>query len=401
MKKSFFILATILLTVTGWSHTYREKNAKDKPAETFSDAEANFKIVLQKLLDRYIDKSLNKEDLYRAATQGMLNSLNPEGADETWNELLSPSDLKEVHMDLSGKITGVGMIMEFEEKTGNGLVLGLVPGSSAEKAGIKAEDQVLSVDGKKFKGKKIQDIVYAVRGVAGKSVSLKILRDDKVLTLNIKREIVSWTPVDLENINNSIAVLSIGFFNEETPQIVEQKINEINKHKYDKLIIDVRGNSGGGFDQAIKVTELFLPKDMVVASTKDRQGKVEQFKSTKGLLNSNVQIIILTDKTTFCGAELFVAALKENLRVKVVGETTFGKWNAQSIEILPNKYAVKYTIKDFQSPQGNSYRGVGIKPDIEVVLSEKIPVHQLKSKYDIRKRIDYDAQLKAAVELLK
>lgn len=375
------------------------KDWRAKTGEPFLDSEATFKATLKKLLDKYIDKSLTKDDLYRSATAGMLASLNT--GSESWNELLSPADVNEMQIDLSGKVTGIGIEMKFDESTGYAQVLRLIPDSAAARAGIKTDDQILSVDGKKFKGKKFRDLVYAVRGQVGKSVSLKALREDKIVNFTIKRETVPWTPVELETIDESTALLSIRFFNDETPKIVEQKINEVNNQKFKKLIIDVRDNSGGGFDQAINVTDLFLPKNSIIANTKGRDGKIEQHKASKGLLNSDIQVIVLTNKDTFCGAELFTAALKESRKVKIVGETTFGKWTAQTVEMLPNKYAIKYTIKEFQSPNGNTYQGIGIKPDIEVSLPQGIDSNTLRLKYEPRKRLDIDTQLKAAVELIK
>jgi carboxyl-terminal processing protease len=399
MKKLLLTFA-LIASSTAFAANHRDsKDWKEKPVEKFSDAESNFKATMQKLMDKYVDKSLSQDDLYRAAVAGMLASLNQ--GDEDWNALLSPSDMREMQIDMSGKVTGIGIEMKFTEETGYAQVLRLISGSAAEKAGLKIDDQILSVDGKKFKNKKFRDLVYAVRGKAGESVTLKVLRDDKVMSFNVKREIVPWTPVELEKVNSTTALLSIRFFNEETPKLVEQKIKEINSGKYKKLILDLRDNSGGGFDQAVKVTELFLPAGLVVASTKNRDGKVEQYKSAKSLLDPNVQIAILTNKDTFCGAELFTAALRENLKVKIIGETTFGKWNAQSVESLPNKYAIKYTVKEFLSPQGNSFHGTGIKPDVEVSLPQGIESHELRLKYGMKDRLNADSQLKAAVELVQ
>jgi carboxyl-terminal processing protease len=370
-----------------------------KGNESFSNPETNFKLVMDKLLEKYIDKKLSKEELYRAATAGMLSSLNEN--DETWNKLLSPNDLRDLQVDLSGKVTGIGAAMKFDDRTGFGQILKSIPGSPAEKAGLRTDDQILSVDGQKFKGKQLIDLVKAIRGEVGKSVELRILREDKILTLNIKREIIPWTPVELEKVDNSTALLSIGFFSEQTPKLVENSLQRINRQGFKKLIVDVRDNDGGGFDQAVKVAELFLPDESVIASTKNRDGKLEKIVSTKGLLDKDVQLVVLTNKGTYSGAELLVAALRENKNIKIIGETTFGKWNAQSVETLPNKFAIKYTVKKFESPQGHTFQGVGIKPDLEVGLPKDVDIRELRSKYEVPKRLGFDLQLKAALELMK
>jgi carboxyl-terminal processing protease len=205
----------------------------------------------------------------------------------------------------------------------------------------------------------------------------------------------------LEVLDQSSAILSIGFFNEETPRLVEKAIVEINKLALKNLIVDVRDNSGGGFEQAIKVCELFLPKDKVILSTKGRGGNVEVFKSNGGLLNPEVKLFVLTDKETSSGAEFFAAALKESRNARLVGEKTLGKWNVQRLETLPNHFAFKFTVQEFRSPNGNSYQGKGLKPDVEIVLPDEVLPKELKLKKDMAKRLDADTQLRAVLELLK
>lgn len=391
MKISLLFIFGLLMSVQSF--------AKTTDKEPFKDAEANFKLVMEKLLDRYIDKNVSKEELYKAATAGMLSSLN--SGEETWNKLLTPHDLEQMKIDFSGKVTGIGVEIKWDDHNGYSQILRTIPGTPAEKAGLKADDQILSVDGEKFKGKKLADMANALRGETGKTVSLKVLRDDRILTVNLKREIVPWAPVDLEKVDGTTDLLTISFFNEQTPKMVEERIQEINKSGVKRLIVDLRNNDGGVFDQAVKVAGLFLPEDSVIATTKDRAGDVKKFRSTQGILDQDVQMIVLTNKGTFCGAELLVAALKENKKVKTVGETTFGKWNAQSVETLPNNFAVKYTVEEFLSPNGNTYQGVGIKPDLEVTLPKDTDINVLKARYEISKRLGLDPQLKAALELIE
>jgi carboxyl-terminal processing protease len=368
----------------------------------FSDSENNFKVAMQKILDRYIDKNLSRDDLYKAATDGMLASLNsPESNGKILNKLLSPDELNEMQSELSGKITGIGASLKFDEHSGYALILKTIPHSPAERAGLKAEDQILSVDGKKYKGKQFTEMLSEIRGQTGKSVELKVLRDDKILSFNIKREVISWEPVDYQKINESTGLLTIDFFNEKTPQLAEAAIKEINQQNIEKLILDLRGNEGGGFEQAVKTAELFLPNESLIVSTKDRDGKTVEYHTHKSLLKQNIQLILLTDKNTASGGELFAAAIRENKKVKTIGESTFGKWNAQIIDSLPNKFAIKFTVKQFQSPSGKSYQDVGLKPDLEISLPKDVSSRELHTKLEISKRLNLDTQLKAALELLR
>lgn len=390
MKNKLYIFVLLLLT---YSSVFARENEK------FSDAEENFKLVMQKLSEHYIDNGLSREELYRAATAGMLESLN--SGEQAWNKLLSPMDLSEIKADLSGQVTGIGVEMKFDEGTGYAQVLRVIPKSPGEKAGMKKDDQILSVDGKRYKGKSFHELVSSVRGKTGSSVALKVLREDKIVDIKVKRAIIPWTPVELTQIDDKTALLAIGYFTEETPSLVKKEIEKLNQKKVTRLIIDLRGNSGGGFDQAVQVAELFVPKGNLVVSTMDRSGKIEKFQSRQGLLDQNIQLIALTDKATFSGAELVVASLKESCGAKVVGDPTFGKWNAQTIETLPNGFAVKYTVKSFVSPLGNSYQGEGLKPDLQVSLPKEMDPRELRLKYGVVKRLNIDTQLRAAYELAK
>ncbi|MEK6626580.1 MAG: S41 family peptidase [Bdellovibrionota bacterium] len=399
MKTSLFLFV-LFFSISGLADDVEKyQDWKDRPSEEFTNAASNFKLVMDKLLERYIDKKITPDDLYRAATAGMLESLNSNAED--WNKLMAPQEVKELEIDLTGKVTGIGIEMKFDDHLGYGHVLSLIPNSPAEKAGLKVDDQILSVEGKKFKGKQFRDLIYAIRGQVGKSVKLKILREDEILTINIKREVIPWTPVEFQKIDKATALLTIGYFTEETPKLVEKEILEINRQNITKLIIDLRGNSGGGFDQAVKTAELFVPNGATIVATRDRSGKVEKYDSSRGLLNKDLQIAIVTNKGTSSGAELFAAALRENWNVKVIGETTFGKWNAQTIDKLPNKFAIKYTVKEFLSPKGNTFQGIGMKPDLEVDLPKEKNVREMRLKFNISERLDMDGQLKAAVELIK
>jgi carboxyl-terminal processing protease len=398
-KGHFFKILVVGVLVSYGSLGLAKPTDKLEKKGNFSQGEETFKGVMETLLTKYIDKNLTKEELYMAATQGMLNSLNKD--DKEWNKLLSPSEYKELQIDLTGKVTGIGAEMKFEEQTGYATILRTVTNSAAEKAGLKVDDQILSVNGEKFKGRTFPEMVSAIRGEVGKSVELKVLREDKVVTFNIKREIVPWSSISLEKVDSQTALLTIGFFNEETPVKIEEKISEINSANYKNLIVDLRDNSGGAFEPALRTIELFLPKGSVILKTQDRNGKLEEHKSVKNLLNSNVKIFVLVDKNTSSSAEFFTASLKENKQAKVVGDKTFGKWTAQMVESLPNQYAIKYTVKQFLTPDGKSYQDVGFKPDLEVQLSSKNPPRELKLKYSVNKRVDFDSQLKAAVELTK
>jgi carboxyl-terminal processing protease len=354
---------------------------------------------MSKLLSGYVDKNVSQDELYRAAAAGMLESLNSgdtkgdEKAD--WNRLLSPDELAEMRSDLSGKVSGIGIEISFDKATGHGRVLTVIHDTPAEKAGMKADDEILSVEGKRFKNGEFKNLVYALRGKDGESVHLKILREDKVLSLAIARTTISWMPVSYDQIDPTTGLLTLRYFTEEAPGAVERAIAEASAKGVKKLLIDLRGNAGGGFEQAVSVADLLVPKGGVIVKTRDREGKEEEKLGKRGGLSPAIEVIVLTDHGTTCGGELLAEALREDRGARIVGQTTFGKWNMQTVELLPNHYGIKYTVMEFLSPSGKSFQGVGVQPDLEVSGTEG----HAGPWVEIKKRLAGDAQLRAALEL--
>lgn len=397
--KFITILVSTLVFSAPDAFAHNSKDWREKPPEKFGEAEKSFNQALDKIMKEYVDKGVTREDLYRAATAGMLESLN--SGDHSWNTLLSPQDLKSLQGDLSGQVSGIGIALKFDEATGNARVLSAIPRSPAKKAGLKSGDQILSVNGQRYKDRKFIEMVNALRGKTGESVALKVLRDDRILDLHLKREVISWTPVELTKIDDKTSLLMIGYFTNDTAKLVEEKLKAFNSSGAKRLILDLRDNEGGGFEQAVKTAELFIPKDHSIVATKDRDGKVQTYNSARGLLAKDISLVILTNEETSSGAELFTGALRDELGAKTVGQKTLGKWNAQMIDTLPNGFAVKYTVKSFQTPKGHSYQNIGLKPDVEVLPTPGTERREIWSEMPLAQRLETDTQLKAAIQVIQ
>jgi carboxyl-terminal processing protease len=243
--------------------------------------------------------------------------------------------------------------------------------------------------------------VANIRGKVGSPVSLRVLRGDRVVSLTIKREIVPWTQVELNKVSATTSVLTIGYFTEKTPKLVEERLKEFNASAAKTLIVDLRYNAGGGFTQAIQTAGYFVPKGTVVASTEDRNHKVQTYKSESGLLPPDVNVLVVVNHDTFCAAELMAAALRADRGAKIIGEDTFGKWDTQTVDVLANGYGVKYTVMNFSDPRGERYPNVGLKPDVTVDMPKEHNISELRMKYGFPQRLALDTQLKAAVELAR
>jgi carboxyl-terminal processing protease len=388
---------------------------KNQPKEHFSDGEVNFNHVRKLLLEKYYDSKLTEEQLYQLATDGMLRGLNGfDNADkEPWNKLITPTEMKELQVDMKGELIGIGVSIRFDSPTGSASVLGLVPHSVSERDGILVGDQIISVDGKLYKGLQLRDMVHDIRGKAGESIRLKILRGDKIITKDVVREQMPWTPVEFSMLDGlsdnppgspagrKMGLLAIQYFNEKTSAEVSRALTRFRNEGGKSLIVDLRGNGGGLFDKELEVAGYFSPKGAVLVHIESRSGTEETVHAEKAPLIDDVPVVVLVNEETASGAELLAASLADNLHAKLIGTKTHGKWNVQSIDDLPNGYAVKYTIKTFKSPGGKSYQDVGIEPDVAISpAGENVGKSDLSSD-DFKKRLSQDAVLRAAYSLLK
>ena len=383
--------------------------ASAMPPEPFGDGARSFAAVKDMLLKRYFAEGATEDDLYRAATQGMLEGIDPKR--RKWNKLLGPSEVLAIHSDLKGEIIGVGAKIHFESETGYTDVEGVVPGSPAERAGIVAGDRILTVNGKFYKGLSATDVLNAIRGKAGDVVTLTLLRADKVLTFAIKRELVTYDPVSSmalpsgQAATGSAAPPTVGYarvrsFTAKTAPSLRAVLEGFAAKGASALVVDLRDNQGGGFDDAVACVELLVPAGAPIVRLKKRDEAEETIASKGAPILPDVPLVVLVDHGTSSGAELMAGVLREQRKATVVGSRTFGKWSVQHLEELPNGYAIKFTASLFKTPAGESYDGVGLEPDVEVDVDAK-QSDKLHAITDPDRRIAADAPLRSALGLLR
>jgi len=367
-------------------------------AESFADGAKAFDAARRALLTRYVDPTLTEDRLYAAAVRGMLEYADPKMT--KWNALLSPSELAAIQSDLHGELVGIGVKFEFKPETGYADVLAVVPRSPADRAGVVAGDRVVTVDGVFYKGKTAADVTAAIRGKAGETVTLAILREDKMITVPIQRAAFGFDPVASMALPDGVALVRIASFSDTTAAAFRAALDAASAQHARALVLDLRHDPGGLFDAATACAEALSPPGSVVVYTKRRDGK-EEPEVTKGAqLLAGLPTAILVDEQTASGAELVTAALRASRHASVVGAHTFGKWSVQKIEELGNGFAMKYTMSVFEAPDHTTYEGTGLAPDVEVSMDAK-QVEKALSITDPAKRVAADAQLRTAIALLK
>ena len=400
MKTTTLVLA--LVSLTAFADGPRSIDDFDDwaaaPKDRFEGGAKAFDAAKKELLEKYLKDDLTEDELYRAALAGMLARIDPQM--RSYNRLLAPAEFAELNADLKGETVGVGLQLSFDSATGRAQVVGLVRGSPAEKADLREGDVVLTVDGASFKGKQMRDVVYAIRGKEHEKVTLGVLRDAIVLTKTVVRERLRVDAVTYELLPGDIAVVAIRTFNETTVQGARDALTAASRAGAKGLIVDLRDDEGGLLEKALETAKLFLPKGKVITKVLHRANREEAITNDQDPLFGPVPTVVLVNGHTRSSAELLAAALREGLKAPVIGAKTGGKWSVQSLKELPNKYVLKYTLALFRAPDGKSYEGEGLAPDIEVTQDERSVARSVRLK-SLSDRLSIDAQLRAAASFLK
>jgi carboxyl-terminal processing protease len=366
------------------------------PPEKFTESARNFEEAKKALLEGYYDTGVTEDDLYRAAVAGMLQRVDPKM--RKWNKLLSPSEIAELRNDLQGEIVGVGIGIEIDPATGYIDIQRVYPGSPADRAGVAPPDKIVTVNGKLYRGLTLHDAVADIRGKAGETVTLSILRGDKLVSVPLVRQRVSFDQVSHMIVGGNVGFVAIPGFNAKTPQQLHDALTDLASKGAHSLILDLRHSPGGSFDDAVASVGELVPAGSTVVSL-NKRGKVEPIVSKSAPVELDEPIAVLVDHETASSAELVTAALQELRHATVVGSKTKGKWTVQRVDDLPNGYAIKYTMALFASPGGKSFEGTGMAPDIEVDQADDATV-KAQAEADAVKRVGEDVQLRTAMAVL-
>jgi carboxyl-terminal processing protease len=387
------------LTANGAPASAASGSAEDEmsgPREPFTDPLKNFDAARKALLEGYYRDSLTEEDLYGAAVAGMLERADP--AMHKWNKLLSPTDVAELRIDLSGELVGVGIKIDFDQATGYIDVKGTFAGSPADRAGIAPPDKIVTIDGKLYKGLTLHEAVADIRGKAGETVTLSILRGAQLVSVPVVRERVSYNTVQDMVLPGNIGYVRIPAFNVKTPGTLHDALADLASKRARALVLDLRCNQGGSFDDSVAAAGELVPAGSTVV-TVNKRGKIEPITAKTTPVLPDMPIAVLVDHDTSSSAELVTAAVQELRHGTVVGSKTNGKWTVQRLEDLPNGFSIKFTVGIFASPSGKSYEGTGLTPDVEVDWSDEAIAHA-QGITDPAKRLAEDVQLRTAVAIL-
>lgn len=410
LKKTslIIILAIVLLLATNVFSFLIGKNSAEGFSYDFSKAESGKEVDKEKNEDLFFNKKtvdtlgaiideikssyykdVKNKDLNVGLLKGVVNSLN-----DPYSEYMTREELKKFMESTDAKYVGVGLVVS-PGKDGYITVVSPIKGSPAYKAGIKAGDKIIKVGDKEFTSETMQDAVNMMRGKEKETVKITILRVDgkenKSIDFNIVRETIKLQTVEGRMLENKIGYIAISEFDKPTYDDFLTNFNKLKKDGMNKLIVDLRGNPGGLLDICTKIADVFLDKGIIVY-TKYKNGKKEYYYSDDK--KDDIPLVVLVNGGSASASEIVSGAFKDRKRAKLVGTQTFGKGIVQRLFNLPYEQAVKLTISEYFTPNGNNIHQKGITPD-EIVELPKT------TKAIGPDHLSEDTQLKKAIEILK
>ncbi len=390
-KSTFFVTILIgALFAVSFSQRMMTAWAEDR----YSDLQ-NFSKVLNLVQQYYVEEVDTKKLIY-GAIKGMLRELDPH------TNFMPPDMFKEFENETSGEFGGLGI--EISVQNGILTIISPIEDTPAWKAGIKAGDKVVAINGHSTKGMSLVEASQFLRGKRGSQVILKIVREteEKPQDITIVRGSVKIRSVKYTDMNDGYAYVRITSFIENTAKDLDKVLSEHESQykKIEGLLIDLRKNPGGLLDQAVKTSDMFL-KDGVIVSTVGRSAKEKEVTSaTRKGKRTNFPIVILVDQYSASASEIVSGALQDNKRALIVGEKTFGKGSVQSIVKLQDGSGLKLTVARYYTPRGVSIQAEGIKPDIEIddvdpeVFSKSIVKNKGSREKDIQGHLKSEKEQK-------
>ena len=329
------------------------------------------------------------------AIRGMLASL-----DDPYTRFMDPREFKEMQIDTSGELTGVGIQLSLDKETKELVVVSPIEGSPASRAGVMPKDVILSIDGKSTKGMSTEDAVKLIRGQAGTTVNLQLRRDGKLVEAPLVRARIELHAVDSQ-VNTSADGTRIGYirlkqFNANAAKDMADALKKLEGENVQGYVLDLRSNPGGLLMASIAIARQWMDEGVIV-STKTRDG-IQDTKRANGRALTQRPLVVLVNEGSASASEILSGALQDNHRAVVVGEKTFGKGLVQSVRGLSDGSGMTVTIAKYLTPNGRDIHKHGIDPDVRAKLTaqeaQKLRLEDLGTAKDSQYRTAESTLLK-------
>ena len=284
---------------------------------------------------------------------------------------MDPEEFKNMQIDTSGELTGVGITIAKDEETNKLIVISPIEETPAFNAGIMARDIISKIDGKSTKGMEINEAVKLIRGKPGSKVTLTIQRNSRIRNFTIERARIKLHAVRSrveKTPQGDIGYIRLTQFSAQAPKEMREAIKKLEGENVTGYVLDLRSNPGGLLYASIDIARMWLDRGKIV-STVNRKGLVEAQKANNRALTDK-PLVILVDGGSASASEILSGALQDNDRAVLVGTKTFGKGLVQSVRPLGDGSGLAVTIAKYLTPNGRDINKEGIPPDVIVKLSD-------------------------------
>lgn len=317
------------------------------------------------LQNEYVDQPLDDEALVRGAIRGLVDSLG-----DQHTSYMDPEEFLQANLPLNGEYEGIGAWVDSEAEYLT--IISTMPGSPAERAGLEPGDRVVAVDGEDVTGMDPSLVIRRVLGPAGTAVRLTIRREGlpNPFEVEIVRQKIDLPSVQSEMLENNIAYVRLMTFGADTAGDLKRSLKELLRDDPVGLILDLRGNGGGFLNSAVEVASEFIP-DGVILIERFGDGEEQVYQARSRGSATEIELVVLIDGGTASASEIVAGAIQDHERGLLVGETSFGKGSVQNwVALADNKGAIRVTIARWYTPDNRLIHGIGLSPDVEVLIPE-------------------------------
>lgn len=337
---------------------------------------AKLEMLYNYLNERYY-KDIDQDDMMTAIYKGLFASPG-----DPYTTYLTPEEYEDLMVSATGDFCGVGVTISSVDN--EIVVVSTMDGSPAQLAGIKTGDVIVAVDGVPYSGAEFGEAASAMRGEMNTRVTVSYRRDGVVTDCKLIRKKITTKSVYAEMLDDNIGYIRITSFELATADDFEKELHDMEVKGAAGIVIDLRNNGGGIVESGVKIADMLLPEGTIVY-LEDKKGERVYENSDENC--TSLPYVLLVNGGTASTSEILAAAVKDNKGGSIVGTNTFGKGIVQSIEKLSDDSgAMRITVQQYFSPDGNTIHEKGVQPDYEIELTEES---------------DSDVQLEKAIELLK